>query len=209
MRGVVHRIASAFGCTHLFSTGTFGSSPCLFVDMTILTSSHPPVILFQKEDHPMSIYDYSAKTIDGEEKSLGDYKGKVLLIVNTASECGFTPQLEELQNLYEAYKDQGLEILGFPCNQFGKQDPGSDEEISQFCERNYGVTFPMFSKIDVKGENAHPLFVYLTKEAKGMLTKEIKWNFTKFLVDKEGEVIDRFAPQTKPESMKNVIEKQL
>ena len=157
----------------------------------------------------MSVYDYSAKTILGEEKSLGDYEGKVLLIVNTASECGFTPQFEGLQKLYEAYKDQGLEILGFPCNQFGKQDPGSDEDISHFCELNYGVTFQMFSKVDVKGDNAHPLFVYLTKEAKGMLTKEIKWNFTKFLVDKEGEVIDRFAPQTKPESLKKDIEKQL
>lgn len=157
----------------------------------------------------MSVYDYSAKTIDGEEKSLQDYEGKVLLIVNTASECGFTPQLEGLQELYETYKDRGFEILGFPCNQFGKQDPGSDRTISQFCQRNYGVAFQMFSKIDVKGDSAHPLFVYLTREAKGMLTKDIKWNFTKFLVNKEGEVIDRFAPQTKPESIKQAIEKAL
>lgn len=157
----------------------------------------------------MSVYDYSAKTIDGEEKSLQDYEGKVLLIVNTASECGFTPQLEGLQELYETYKDRGFEILGFPCNQFGKQDPGSDRTISQFCQRNYGVAFQMFSKIDVKGDSAHPLFVYLTREAKGMLTKDIKWNFTKFLINKEGEVIDRFAPQTKPESIKQAIEKAL
>src|SRR5690625_797514 len=153
----------------------------------------------------MNVYDYSAKTILGEEKSLGDYEGKALLIVNTASECGFTPQLEGLQNLYETYKDQGLEILGFPCNQFGKQDPGTDESIESFCQQNYGVTFQMFSKIDVKGEHAHPLFTYLTEEAKGILTKQIKWNFTKFLIDKNGNVTKRFAPQTKPDDIKDDI----
>lgn len=157
----------------------------------------------------MGVYDFSAKTMLGEDKSLADYKGKVLLIVNTASECGFTPQFKGLQKLFETYEDQGFEILGFPCNQFNKQDPGTDEEISHFCQRNYGVSFQMFSKVDVKGVNAHPLFVYLTEEAKGMITKQIKWNFTKFLIDKDGEVIDRFAPQTKPESIEKDIEKAL
>ncbi|SES97681.1 glutathione peroxidase [Oceanobacillus limi] len=157
----------------------------------------------------MSVYDYSATTMNGEEKSLADYKGKVLLVVNTASECGFTPQFEGLQNLYKDYQDQGLEILGFPSNQFGNQDPGSNEEISTFCQRNYGVTFPMFHKIDVKGDTKHPLFAYLTNEAKGLLSKEIKWNFTKFLIDKNGNVVNRYAPQTKPESIKQDIEKLL
>jgi len=143
--------------------------------------------------------------MQGKEKSLSDYEGKVLLIVNTASECGFTPQFQGLQKLYETYKDQGLEILGFPCNQFGKQDPGTDESIESFCQQNYGVTFQMFSKIDVKGEHAHPLFTYLTEEAKGILTKQIKWNFTKFLIDKNGNVTKRFAPQTKPDDIKDDI----
>lgn len=154
----------------------------------------------------MSIYDFKATTIQGEEKSLADYKGKAVLIVNTASECGFTPQFEGLQKLYDEYKDQGLEVLGFPCNQFGKQDPGEDKDIEEYCQINYGVSFQMFSKVDVNGENAHPLFAYLTEEAKGMLTKQIKWNFTKFLVDKDGEVVKRFAPQTKPEDMKKELE---
>lgn len=154
----------------------------------------------------MTVHNYSVKTMSGAEKSLADYKGKVLLIVNTASKCGFTPQFKELQELYDAYKDSGLEVLGFPCNQFGGQDPGSNEEIAQFCEKNYGVTFPMFSKIDVKGDGAHPLFQYLTDEAKGMLTKQIKWNFTKFLVNQDGEVVKRFAPQTKPKQIEKEIE---
>lgn len=157
----------------------------------------------------ISIYDYSAKTITGEEKSLEDYQGNVLLIVNTASECGFTPQLEGLQKLFEDYREQGFEILGFPCNQFHQQDPGNDEKISDFCRKNYGVTFQMFSKVDVKGNDAHPLFTYLEKEAPGMLTKQIKWNFTKFLVGKDGEVVDRFAPQTKPEAIEKDIERSL
>ena len=154
----------------------------------------------------MTVHNYSVKTMSGAEKSLADYKGKVLLIVNTASKCGFTPQFKELQELYDAYKDSGLEVLGFPCNQFGGQDPGSNEEIAQFCEKNYGVTFPMFSKIDVKGDGAHPLFQYLTDKAKGMLTKQIKWNFTKFLVNQDGEVVKRFAPQTKPKQIEKEIE---
>ncbi|WP_090087818.1 glutathione peroxidase [Lentibacillus persicus] len=157
----------------------------------------------------MSLYDFSAKTIDGDEKSLHDYKGEVLLIVNTASECGFTPQFDGLEKLYASYKDEGFTVLGFPCNQFNNQDPGSDEDIEVFCRRNFGVTFPMFSKIDVKGDNAHPLFVYLTEQAKGVMTKQIKWNFTKFLIDRNGNVINRYAPQTKPESIEKDIEKAL
>lgn len=154
----------------------------------------------------MSVYEYQAKTINGEEKSLADFEGKVLLIVNTASECGFTPQFKGLQELYEEIGNEKFEILGFPCNQFGGQDPGSDEEISSFCSANYGVSFPMFSKVDVKGENAHPLFKYLTSEQKGILTEDIKWNFTKFLVDKNGKVVDRFSPQKEPAKLKKDIE---
>lgn len=153
----------------------------------------------------MSVYDFSVKTMDGNEKSLADYKGKVLLIVNTASECGFTSQFEGLQNLSEKFKGHDFVVLGFPCNQFGNQDPGTNEEITSFCQTNYGVSFPMFSKIDVKGENADPLFKYLTKEAKGLLTEQIKWNFTKFLINKNGDVVNRFAPQTKPESIEKDI----
>lgn len=154
----------------------------------------------------MSVYNFQVTTINGNEKSLADYKGKVLLIVNTASKCGFTPQFNGLQQLYDTYKDKGFYVLGFPCNQFNNQDPGSDEEITQFCQINYGVTFPMFSKVKVKGENTHPLFKYLTEQAKGMFTKHIKWNFTKFLVNKQGGVINRYAPQTKPEQIKKDIE---
>jgi glutathione peroxidase len=157
----------------------------------------------------MSVHQFSAQTQNDGKKPLSEYKDNVLLIVNTASECGFTPQFQGLQKLYEKYHSQGFEILGFPCNQFGNQDPGTDEEIVHFCQSNYGVTFPMFSKIDVKGENAHPLFAYLTDEAGGMLSKEIKWNFTKFLINKEGKVIKRYAPQTKPENIEQDIEKAL
>ncbi|WP_181556662.1 glutathione peroxidase [Thermaerobacillus caldiproteolyticus] len=158
----------------------------------------------------MSIYDFTVKTIRGEEKSLADYKGKVLLIVNTASKCGFTPQYKELQELYEQYRDHGFVVLGFPCNQFGQQEPGTEQEIEQFCQVNYGVTFPMFAKVDVNGEHAHPLFVYLTEKAPGIFgTKAIKWNFTKFLVDRYGNVVERFAPKTKPSDLKAEIEKLL
>ena len=142
----------------------------------------------------MSIYAYSAKTIKGEEISLGEFKEKVLLIVNTASKCGFTPQYKELQQLYDEYYPRGFEVLGFPCNQFGSQEPGTEDEIDAFCGRNYGVTFPMFAKVDVNGENTHPLFKYLKSQAKGVLGSEaIKWNFTKFLVDRNGQVVGRFA----------------
>ncbi|OZT14180.1 glutathione peroxidase [Priestia aryabhattai] len=155
----------------------------------------------------MSVYEYSAKTIKGEEVSLSQYEDKVLVIVNTASKCGFTPQYKELQALYEEMKDQGVEVLGFPCNQFGGQEPGSANDIEQFCELNYGVSFPMFDKVDVKGEHAHPLFTYLAEEAPGVFgSKTIKWNFTKFLVNRQGEVIKRYAPQTAPKDIKKDIE---
>ena len=157
-----------------------------------------------------SIYDYTATTITGKEQPVSDFKGQVLLIVNTASKCGFTPQFKGLEKLYEAYKDKGLNILGFPCNQFAGQDPGSNDEISQFCELNYGVTFPMFAKIDVNGDGAHPLFKHLKTAAPGLLGSEaIKWNFTKFLVDREGTVAARFAPKVAPEQIEAHIRKLL
>ncbi|AJS59895.1 glutathione peroxidase [Paenibacillus sp. IHBB 10380] len=155
----------------------------------------------------MSIYDFQVNTIAGEEISLSEYEGKVLLIVNTASKCGFTPQYKGLQELYEKFKDHNFEILGFPSNQFKEQEPGSADEIEQFCQINYGVTFPLFEKVDVKGNTAHPLFQYLSKEAPGVLgSKAVKWNFTKFLVDSQGKVLDRYAPATTPEKIESVIE---
>jgi len=157
----------------------------------------------------MSIYQFHANTNKGEDKSLQDYEGKVLLIVNTASKCGFTPQYKGLQDLYDKHKDQGFEILAFPCNQFGSQEPGTNDEIQNFCELNYGVSFPIFDKIDVKGSNIHPLFKYLTKEASGFMTDGIKWNFTKFLVDRTGKVVDRYAPTTDPSSIEADIQKLL
>ncbi|AAP09082.1 MULTISPECIES: glutathione peroxidase [Bacillus] len=158
----------------------------------------------------MTVYDFSAKTITGEEKSLKDYKGKALLIVNVASKCGFTPQYKGLQEVYDKYKDQGLEILGFPCNQFGGQEPGTEADITSFCELNYGVNFPMFAKVDVKGDKAHPLYTYMTEQAPGLLgMKAVKWNFTKFLIGKDGKVVGRFAPQTKPVDLEVEIEKVL
>ena len=157
-----------------------------------------------------SVHDFTAKRIGGKEEKLSSYKGKTRLIVNVASKCGFTPQYEGLQTLYEAYKDKGLVVLGFPCNQFGAQEPGDEKEIATFCSTNYGVTFPMFAKIDVNGENAHPLYKYLKKEKKGLAGSEaIKWNFTKFLVDGEGEVVARFGPQDPPELIGRRIEKML
>ena len=156
-----------------------------------------------------SIYQFEAELLEGENKSLSDYEGKVLLIVNTASKCGFTPQFSGLEKLYEQYKDQGFEVLGFPSNQFGGQDPGSNEQIGEFCQRNYGVTFPMFAKIDVKGPEAHIVFRYLTNNSKGVLGNGIKWNFTKFLINKKGQVVNRYAPTTKPETLTADIEQEL
>ena len=158
----------------------------------------------------MSIYDFDARQIDGKTVPLNQYKGKAMLIVNTASACGFTPQFGGLEELHKQYADKGLVVLGFPCNQFGGQDPGSNEEIQSFCQLNYGVTFPMMEKIDVNGADADPLFKYLSAEAPGLLgSKAIKWNFTKFLVGKDGEVIKRYGPQEAPKGIGKDIEKAL
>jgi glutathione peroxidase len=150
----------------------------------------------------MSIYDFKARTIDGKETSLEAFRGNVVLIVNVASKCGFTPQYTGLESLYQKYKDQGFVVLGFPCNQFGSQEPGAESEILSFCNLEYGVTFPLFSKIDVNGANAHPLYGYLKSAKPGILgTEAIKWNFTKFLVDRKGEPIHRYAPSDKPNAI--------
>jgi len=155
---------------------------------------------------PQSVYDFTVKNINGEDVSLGDYQGKALLIVNTASKCGFTPQYKGLENLYQEHKDSGLEVLGFPCNQFGKQEPGSDEEIASFCDLTFKVTFPMFSKVEVNGDDASPLFDYLKTEAPGVFgSKKIKWNFTKFLINRDGKVVKRFAPKDKPENIESEV----
>ena len=151
------------------------------------------------------IYDYKVRDIRGQEVSMEEYKGNVLLIVNTASKCGFTKQYAGLQALYEKYKDQGLEVLAFPCNQFGHQEPGDDAAIKNFCTDTFGVTFPMMAKIEVNGEGAHPLYKELKKAQGGLLGNEIKWNFTKFLVDREGRVVDRFAPQKEPRALEEKI----
>lgn len=156
------------------------------------------------------IYAFSAETLQGDTVSLADWQNKVLLIVNTASECGFTPQYKGLQELHDRYSSRGFAVLGFPCNQFGKQEPGDAAQIGSFCEKNFGVTFPMFAKVDVNGANAHPLFKFLTEEAPGVLgTEGIKWNFTKFLVDREGNVITRFGSVTKPDALSKDIESLL
>ncbi len=157
-----------------------------------------------------TITDFSATRIDGTEQSLTDYAGQVTLVVNTASKCGFTPQFAGLEQLQQTYGSQGFTVLGFPCNQFANQDPGSNDEIGAFCQRKYDVTFPMFAKIDVNGGETHPLFAYLKKERKGALGSEsIKWNFTKFLVDRQGQVVERFPPTTAPEKLVAPIEKLL
>jgi glutathione peroxidase len=154
-----------------------------------------------------SVYDFTAKRLTGGEAGLAEYRDKVLLIVNTASECGFTPQYAGLESLYRTFKDQGLVVLGFPCNQFGGQEPGNAEAIGEFCESNYGVSFPMFAKIDVNGKNAHPLYVWLKGEASGVLgTEAIKWNFTKFLISRDGKSVKRYASATTPEDMVPDIE---
>ncbi len=156
------------------------------------------------------IYEISVKTIEGKPQSMSKYKGKAMLIVNTASECGFTPQYKGLEELHKSYGKRGLAVLGFPCNQFGAQEPGDETAIAAFCERNFGVTFPLFSKVDVNGEHADPLFAYLKKAKPGLLgTEAIKWNFTKFLVDKEGNVVERYAPKTEPKELTGAIEELL
>jgi len=157
-----------------------------------------------------SVYDFKVKNIKGQEVALETFKGKALLIVNTASKCGFTPQYKGLETLYQEYKDQGFEVLGFPCNQFGAQEPGPEAEIESFCSLNFGVSFPLFAKVDVNGTDAEPLYQHLKSEAPGILgTKDIKWNFTKFLVDKHGQVVKRYAPQDEPEKIAADLKKQL
>jgi glutathione peroxidase len=158
----------------------------------------------------MNVFDFQATSLDGKPVDLAQYRGKVLLIVNTASKCGFTPQYQGLETVYRALHERGVEVLGFPCNQFGKQEPGTEAEIGAFCEKNYGVSFPMFAKVDVNGDQAHPLFQHLKSQAPGVLgTEGIKWNFTKFLVGRDGKVVKRYAPQTKPEEIAEDVEKLL
>ncbi len=157
----------------------------------------------------MSIYKFSAKSIEGEQISLEAYKGKVLLIVNTASKCGLKPQLAELEELYQKHKEKGLVILGFPSDQFGNQELENNSEIKSYCERNFGVSFQLFEKVDVNGENAHPLFNYLKRKTKGFLSSKIKWNFTKFLIDRDGKIIKRYAPTKKPSKIEPQLIKLL
>ncbi|NNG25859.1 glutathione peroxidase [Telluria aromaticivorans] len=158
----------------------------------------------------MNVFDFTANGLDGQPVSLEHYRGKVLLIVNTASACGFTPQYKGLEELHQQYGQRGLAVLGFPCNQFGKQEPGTEAEIGEFCEKNYGVSFPLFAKVDVNGDEAHPLFKHLKGEKPGVLgTEAIKWNFTKFLVGRDGEVVKRYAPATAPAEIADDIDKAL
>jgi glutathione peroxidase len=154
-------------------------------------------------------YKFKANSLQGKEVSMENFKDKVVVVVNTASKCGFTPQYEGLENLYKDYKDKGLVILGFPCNQFGKQEPGTEKDIAEGCLINYGVSFPMFSKVDVNGKDAHPIFDYLRNDLKGTFGNNVKWNFTKFVIDRDGKPVKRFAPITKPEDMRSEIEKLL
>lgn len=157
----------------------------------------------------VDFYGFTAKSLQGKEISMSEYKGKTVLVVNTASKCGFTPQFEGLEKLYQKYKSKGLVILGFPCNQFAGQEPGDEKSIAEGCVLNYGVTFPMFSKIDVNGDNAHPLYKYLKSELGSLFGSKIKWNFTKFLVDVEGKPVKRFSPATKPEKIDKYLEKAM
>lgn len=158
----------------------------------------------------MTVYDFKARSIDGREVSLAEYRGKVLLIVNVASKCGFTPQYRGLEELYERFGKDGFEVLGFPCNQFGSQEPGTDSDIKGFCDLQYGVRFPLFSKIDVNGAGTHPLYEFLKKSKPGFLgTKRIKWNFTKFLIDRSGKPLKRYSPQTKPDAIEKDVQAAL
>jgi glutathione peroxidase len=156
-----------------------------------------------------TLQDFSARSIDGQDVDLGTYLGTVVLVVNTASQCGFTPQYQGLQQLHDTYAEQGFAVLGFPCDQFGGQEPGSDDEIGAFCEKNFGVTFPLFSKIEVNGDGAHPLYQWLRSEKGGLLGGKIRWNFTKYLLGRDGQVIGRYSPTTKPEKIAGDIEKAL
>jgi glutathione peroxidase len=165
--------------------------------------------LIHQENYTMSVYSFKMKLAQGSEKALSDYQGKVLLVVNTASQCGFTPQYAGLQQLYAAWRDKGLEVLAFPCDQFGHQEPGSNAEIQEFCQVNYGVTFPVFAKIEVNGEQSHPLYQYLRAQKPGPKGADIQWNFTKFLIDQSGEIVERFESSVKPEAIEPAIEKLL
>jgi len=156
-----------------------------------------------------TLHDFTATAIDGQATDLSEFAGQVVLVVNTASQCGFTPQYQGLQQLHDTYAAQGFTVLGFPCDQFGHQEPGEDAEIAGFCERNFGVTFPLFSKVEVNGDGAHPIYQWLRDQKGGLMGSKIKWNFTKFLVGKDGQVIDRYAPTTKPEKISGDIEKAL
>jgi len=169
------------------------------------------ILLLSLQRHPMStVYDFDATTITGQPVKLDQYRGQVILVVNTASKCGFTPQFDGLEKLWQAHKDKGLVVLGFPCNQFGSQDPGSEDQIASFCQLNYGVSFPMMAKVDVNGPAAHPLYQWLVKEAPGILgTKAIKWNFTKFLIGRDGQVLGRYAPTDTPKSLNDDVLKAL
>jgi glutathione peroxidase len=161
-------------------------------------------------DPAETVYEFSAPLLDGQTARLDEFKGRVLLIVNTASKCGFTPQYAGLEELFRKYKERGLAVLGFPCNQFGAQEPGSAEQIGSFCESNYGVSFPLFAKINVNGPDAHPLYRYLKCKKSGIFgTESIKWNFTKFLVNRQGKVVDRYGPRTKPKALASQIERLL
>ena len=175
----------------------------------IVVGMHVTSPISTKATPVTSIYDFSATSISGQQTSLEQYKGKAILVVNTASKCGFTPQYKGLEQLYQDYADKGLVILGFPCDQFGHQEPGSDSDIEQFCEINYGVKFPMFAKIEVNGDNAHPLYKWLRAAKKGLVGSRIKWNFTKFLIDKNGNPIKRYGSTTKPEKLAADIERAL
>ena len=179
------------------------------LNIAILLLSVFSVFTINGQEKNMNFYQFNAKTLQGKEVSMKNYEGKVVLVVNVASKCGFTPQYEGLEALYKKYSSKGLVILGFPCNQFAGQEPGNAEEIAKFCSLTYGVNFPMFAKIDVNGDNADPLYKYLKKVLPGTITNDIKWNFTKFLLDREGKPIKRFAPTVKPDEITGDIEKLL
>jgi glutathione peroxidase len=171
--------------------------------------SHGSTTDDQRRTPMTALTDFTATTIDGQERSLAGHAGEVVLVVNTASQCGFTPQLEGLESLYKTYRDRGFTVLGFPCNQFGGQEPGDAEEIGAFCEKNYGVTFPLFEKVDVNGDQAHPLFRWLREETSGLMGSAIKWNFTKFLIGRDGTVLKRYGSTTTPQKIAGDIEKAL
>lgn len=181
----------------------------LLAVVTLLLVDYISERSIQQQMATKNFYDFEARTLAGKEMKMADTKGKVVLVVNTASKCGFTPQYAGLETLYEKYKDKGLVIIGFPCNQFGAQEPGGSGEIQEFCQVNYGVTFPIMSKVDVNGDNADPIFKYLKSQLGGILGSRIKWNFTKFLLDRNGKPVERFSPLTTPDKIEPAIQKLL